>query len=243
MSRWVLPAGSGSTSLVFLGDDAGLRTIVSIEDFSKRVRMLIARTSGGRPLWGRAVYTSLYGARLSSVPSGDRSVTPATPGASGHNDLQRVFLSASARKRSGPERLATSKKVFRTARSDVPCRSSASGHRASSSKHTRGQSRETGSLSTFLAAWKLLPNVSQWVLHTVDRGYKIQFGSCPLLFNGVFPTLVGPEQALVTEQEVAILLRKEATEVVPPLDRESGFYSRYFIVPKKDGGLRPILDL
>ncbi len=176
-------------------------------------------------------------------PSGDRSVTPATPGASGHNDLQRVFLSASARKHSGPERLATSKKVFRTARSDVPCRSSASGHRASSSKHTRGQSRETGSLSTFLAAWKLLPNVSQWVLHTVDRGYKIQFGSCPLLFYGVFPTLVGPEQALVMEQEVAILLRKEAIEVVPPLDRESGFYSRYFIVPKKDGGLRPILDL
>ncbi len=31
--------------------------------------------------------------------------------------------------------------------------------------------------------------------------------------------------------------------MVPPLDRESGFYSRYFVVPKKDGGLRPILDL
>ncbi len=31
--------------------------------------------------------------------------------------------------------------------------------------------------------------------------------------------------------------------MVPPLNRESGFYSRYFIVPKKDGGLRPILDL
>ncbi len=25
--------------------------------------------------------------------------------------------------------------------------------------------------------------------------------------------------------------------------RESGFYSRYFLVPKKDGGLRPVLDL
>ncbi len=31
--------------------------------------------------------------------------------------------------------------------------------------------------------------------------------------------------------------------MVPPHDTESGFYSRYFIVPKKDGGLRPILDL
>jgi len=30
--------------------------------------------------------------------------------------------------------------------------------------------------------------------------------------------------------------------VFPP-NRESGFYSRYFIVPKKDRGLRPILDL
>ncbi|KAI2651994.1 Transposon Ty3-G Gag-Pol polyprotein [Labeo rohita] len=94
-----------------------------------------------------------------------------------------------------------------------------------------------------LAAWKLLPNVSAWVLHTVERGYRIQFGAPPPLFNGVSPTLVGPEQGLVMEQEVATLLRKEAIEVVPPHERESGFYSRYFIVPKKDGGLRPILDL
>ncbi|KAI2646912.1 hypothetical protein H4Q32_025038 [Labeo rohita] len=68
-----------------------------------------------------------------------------------------------------------------------------------------------------LATWKLLPNVSAWVLHTVERGYQIQFGAPPPPFIGVSPTLVGPE--------------------------ESGFYSRYFIVPKKDGGLCPILDL
>ncbi|KAI2663377.1 Transposon Ty3-G Gag-Pol polyprotein [Labeo rohita] len=94
-----------------------------------------------------------------------------------------------------------------------------------------------------LAAWKLLPNVSAWVLRTVERGYRIQFGAPPPPFIGVSPTLVGPEQGLVMEQEVVSLLRKEAIEVVPPHDRESGFYSRYFIVPKKDGGLRPILDL
>ncbi|KAL0168419.1 hypothetical protein M9458_036641, partial [Cirrhinus mrigala] len=77
-----------------------------------------------------------------------------------------------------------------------------------------------------LAAWKLLPNVSAWVLHTVERGYRIQFGAPPPPFNGVSPTLVGPEQGLVMEQEVATLLRKEAIEVVPPHERESGFYSR-----------------
>ncbi len=30
---------------------------------------------------------------------------------------------------------------------------------------------------------------------------------------------------------------------LPPAQSESGFYSRYFLIPKKDGGLRPILDL
>ncbi len=37
------------------------------------------------------------------------------------------------------------------------------------------------------------------------------------------------------------MLRKGATEEVHPSKTESGLYSQYF-VPKKDGGLRPILD-
>ncbi len=36
---------------------------------------------------------------------------------------------------------------------------------------------------------------------------------------------------------------KNAIEPVPPVELESGFYNLYFIVPKKGGGLRPILDL
>ncbi len=88
----------------------------------------------------------------------------------------------------------------------------------------------------YLAAWTLLPNVSRWVLQTVEKGYRIQFGALLPPFKGIFLTLVSSEQALVLEQEVITLLRKEAIEVVPPLDRESGFYSWYFIVPKKDGG-------
>ncbi|KAL0177259.1 hypothetical protein M9458_026153, partial [Cirrhinus mrigala] len=88
-------------------------------------------------------------------------------------------------------------------------------------------------LVDYLAAWKLLPTVSAWVLRTVEKGYSIQFSAPPPPFD----------RALVMEQEVETLLRKEAIEVVPPHDRESGFYSRYFIVPKKDGGLRPIIDV
>ncbi len=38
--------------------------------------MLHPRTYEGRPLWGRAVYTALHSARLSSVPSGDQSANP-----------------------------------------------------------------------------------------------------------------------------------------------------------------------
>ncbi len=45
------------------------------------------------------------------------------------------------------------------------------------------------------------------------------------------------------EQEIRALLEKGAIEYVPHSNRETGFYSRYFIVPKKDGGLRPMLDL
>ncbi len=100
-----------------------------------------------------------------------------------------------------------------------------------------GELRRTADLAL------LLPNVSRWVLQTVEKVYRIQFSAPPPPFKGLFLTCVSPEQALVLEQEVSSLLRKEAIEVVPPLDRESGFYSRYFAVPKKDGALRPILDL
>ncbi len=50
-------------------------------------------------------------------------------------------------KHSGAERLAAPSGVPRAAGLVVSCQSSASGHRASSSRHTRGQFRETGSLS------------------------------------------------------------------------------------------------
>ena len=81
------------------------------------------------------------------------------------------------------------------------------------------------------------------VLNIIKYGYRLQFGHRPQKFAGVIPTAVVPEQARVMEQEVQTLLVKGAIEIVPLPEKESGFYSRYFIVPKEDGGLRPILDL
>ncbi len=94
-----------------------------------------------------------------------------------------------------------------------------------------------------LAAWKLLPNISPWVERTVEKGYMIQFAFRPPRFNGVVSTSVKPERVLLLTQELQALLDKGAIERVPLPDRESGYYSRYFLLPKKDGGLRPILDI
>ncbi len=67
-------------------------------------------------------------------------------------------------------------------------------------------------LVELLAAWKPLPNISCWVLHTMEKGYQIQFGSRLPRLMGVMFTEVAPQQVLVMvmEQEVKALLEKGA---------------------------------
>ncbi len=215
------------------------------------------RTSEGKPLWGRAVYTSAYGAHLSSVPRRDRlvpvshrcpqdviSLTLPPPVLQGRaisseciSELQPGNVTVLRGSLATPRRFL--EQLDRPSLAGPPLQ----GTKLAALNTPEASLERLVALVHHLAAWKLLSNVPHWVLHTVERGYRIQFGPCPPLFNGVFPTLVGPEQALVMVQEVDTLLRKEAIEVVPPLDRESGFYSRFFIIPKKDGGLGLILDL
>ncbi len=63
-------------------------------------------------------------------------------------------------------------------------------------------------------------------------------------FDGVHLTVVNSaSKASVLQQELSSLLQKGAIEEVPQSEVERGFFSRYFLVPKRDGGLRPILDL
>ncbi len=95
-----------------------------------------------------------------------------------------------------------------------------------------------------LHEWERLPGVSLWVLRTIRNGYTLQFGKNPTRFDGVHLTVVNSaSKASVLQQELSSLLQKGAIEEVPQSEVERGFFSRYFLVPKRDGGLRPILDL
>ncbi len=98
-------------------------------------------------------------------------------------------------------------------------------------------------LARSLGAWLALPSPSRWLLRTIRLGYAIQFARRPAKFRGIRFTSVKPADAPVLRAEIAVLLAKDAIEPVPPADMRSGLFSPYFIVPKKGGGLRPILDL
>ncbi len=98
-------------------------------------------------------------------------------------------------------------------------------------------------LARSLGAWLALPSPSRWLLRTIRFGCAIQFARRPPKFRGIRFTSVKPADAPVLRAEIAVLLAKDAIEPVPPADMRSGLFSPYFIVPKKGGGLRPILDL
>jgi len=83
----------------------------------------------------------------------------------------------------------------------------------------------------------------QWVRNIIHHGYQIEFIQTPP-FNGVRETPLnkGPHQEVLIP-EVQNLLEKGAIEPVPPDQENEGFYSTFFMVTKKTGGWRPILNL
>ncbi len=99
-------------------------------------------------------------------------------------------------------------------------------------------------LSHFLHEWERLPGVSLWVLRTIRTLHSSVWKKIPPRFDGVLLTVVNSaSKASVLQQELSSLLQKGAIEELPQSVVERGFFSRYFLVPKRDGGLRPILDL
>ncbi len=128
-----------------------------------------------------AVNTSFYGVRLPPVSSGDRSANPATSCASGRSGLRRAHISRSTRKRSGLGMPTPSEEGFRAVSSDASCRFAISERHSdcTTTYKSRKQSREAGTSSRILTAWKLLPNISCWVLQIIENGGVFHQGGPP----------------------------------------------------------------
>ncbi len=94
-----------------------------------------------------------------------------------------------------------------------------------------------------LGAWLALPSPSGGSCGPSDSATRFSSPGVPPKFRGIRFTSVKAVDAPVLRAEIAVLLAKDAIEPVTPADMRSGFYSPYFIVPKKSGGLRPILNL
>ena len=81
---------------------------------------------------------------------------------------------------------------------------------------------------------------NKWVLSNVRNGFKIPFKSVPPL--SVVPIILSQSSSPLLREEIAELLKKRAVEKVRN-QGTLGFYSRLFLVLKKNGKLRPVIDL
>ena len=97
-----------------------------------------------------------------------------------------------------------------------------------------------GRLTHFKEFWASM-ECSQWAKDIVSVGYYIPFHTLPRP-TGIRETPLRGVFSQVLLEEVATLSLKGAIEPVQG-DRTQGCYWTYFLVPKKTGDLRPILNL
>ena len=92
-------------------------------------------------------------------------------------------------------------------------------------------------------SWETI-GADPWVVSTMTQGYRLQFLRAPPWTRSVTFTVVADSQHRgILAAEINTLLAKRAIRVVPQTNQQAGVFSRYFLIPKKDGRLRPILDL
>ena len=100
---------------------------------------------------------------------------------------------------------------------------------------------QTACLNFFLPSWERITQ-NPWVLE-VFQGYKIELVTPPVQQSLSPVTKLSLTQEAVLEQEVNKLLVKQAIHPVHPSNQEVGFISSMFVVPKKDGGSCPVVNL
>ena len=103
-----------------------------------------------------------------------------------------------------------------------------------------GHTSPAGRLANFVANWERITK-DRWVLNTV-KGYQIEFISQPHQSRRPHPCRFSEPQQELVEWEIAELSRKGAVTKLGLVPRD-GFLSTLFLVPKKDGGQRPVVNL
>ena len=96
-----------------------------------------------------------------------------------------------------------------------------------------------GRLQYFKRNWEKITQ-DQWVLQAI-QGYKVPFTQWPYQPHPPRALHHSTEEEGLMQEEIQSMLDKQAIEKAPPRGR--GFLSTLFLVPKKDGGQRPVINL
>ena len=98
-----------------------------------------------------------------------------------------------------------------------------------------------GRLSNFVKKWESVTD-DEWVLTTIREGLQLDFNIIPKN-TGIKHTHVNAQNQSIFTEEISKLIQKEAIEIVPYANSQIGFYSTLFLVRKKTGDLRPVINL
>ena len=115
---------------------------------------------------------------------------------------------------------------------------------ASSNEFNRKSSSHPGrvQINSIADRWSEITQ-DQWILDVVQEGLQLNFQIPPHMSGTRVTCTQNNVQSQCLLEEVESLLGKQAIERVPQGQEGLGFYSTFFTVQKKGGGLRPILNL
>jgi hypothetical protein len=92
----------------------------------------------------------------------------------------------------------------------------------------------------FYEQWRFITD-DAWVLESVSQGVKFDFLEEPVQLTRPSKVAMSGEMIAVADKEVSELLIKK--EVVEIKDKSEVFVCSLFVIPKKSGGFRPIVNL
>ena len=98
-----------------------------------------------------------------------------------------------------------------------------------------------GRLTHFAKNWAAVSQ-DPWIHNTI-QGFQIEFTEEPRQYARPRTPKLSSEEVELISEEVGAMLSKGAIRELNPREAERGFYSSLFLVPKKDGKMRPVINL